>query len=106
VLRGAGIPDEWAGAIRFQHNELNTIIAVLFVSVAFGRCVEDDLYFLPDHGRQIIQTDHHDVAHVECAEPLRVEQFVTHMAQAGYASPTDLPDWTFKRPGWMAGDSA
>jgi hypothetical protein len=105
VLRGAGIPDGWAGAVGFEKEEAHSIIALLFIYLAFGWCVDDDLYFIPDHGRQIIQTDHHDVIHVECLEDFRVEQFVQHMSDAGYHLPTDLPDGTFRRPEWMSGTS-
>jgi hypothetical protein len=101
VLRGAGIFDGWSGAIRFEHAEEDQILAVMFVFLAFGWCVDDDLYFIPDHGRQIVQTDHHDVVHVECLEENRIQEFVEHMAGAGYELPTELPDQTFIWPYWM-----
>ncbi len=103
IRRGAGIPEGWPGALRFEQGEQDTIIAVLFAHLVFGWCVDDDLYFVPDHGRQSIQTDHHDVVHVECATEARVREFVAHMAKAGYALPTEPPDETFKRQSWMDG---
>src|SRR5262249_46142705 len=91
VLRGAGIPDGWAGAIRFERHELPKVIAVLFVYLAFGWCVDDDLFFIPDHGRQLVQTDHHDVVHVMCIDEPRILKLVQHMAEAGYPLPTAPP---------------
>jgi hypothetical protein len=101
VLRAAGIPDGWAGAIRFADRDGDALIAVLFIHLAIGWCVEDDLYFIPDHGRQIVQTSHHDVVHVACADEDGVTEFVTHMAAAGYDLPTEPPDETFRWPAWM-----
>jgi hypothetical protein len=102
VLRGAGVPDGWAGAVQFERDEEDALLAVVFAYLAFGWCVDEDLFFIPDHGRQVLQTDHHDVIHVECASEERVQKLVEHMTEAGYALPTELPDWTFKRPAWMS----
>ena len=61
----------------------------------------DDLFFIPDHGRQLLQTDHHDVIHVRCADEARVLELVKHMEQEGYALPTEPPDATFIWQAWM-----
>ena len=74
---------------------------MLFAYLAFGWCVDDDLFFVPDHGRQLLQTDHHDVIHVECASEDRVRRLVAHMDEAGYELPEEPPDETFRRPAWM-----
>jgi hypothetical protein len=66
-----------------------------------GCCVRDDLFIVPDHGRQLINTDHHGVVHVACQETARLLQFIEHMTLGGYELPQDLPDATFKRPSWM-----
>jgi hypothetical protein len=103
ILRGAGIPDGWPGAVRFNRGEEDALVAVLFVSMAFGWCVDDDLFFVPDHARQLVQTDHHDVVHAECGSEERVRELVAHMAAEGYELPAEPPDETFKRPAWMSG---
>lgn len=103
ILRGAGIPAGWVGAIRFDCSEADSLLAVLFAYLAFGWCGDDDLFFIPDHGRQLVQTDHHDVVHAECRSEDRIVQLVAHMAHAGYELPTEPPDWTFRRPAWMIG---
>jgi hypothetical protein len=105
LLRGAGIGDGWSGAVRFGRDE-DALLAVLFAFVAFGWCVDDDLFFLPDNGQALLQTDHHDVIHVECRSEQRVLELVAHMAEEGYELPTELPDWTFKRPTWMTDTAA
>lgn len=101
ILRGAGVPDGWAGAIRFEREEEDVLIAILFSAMAFGWCVDDDLFFIPEHARQMLQTDHHNVIHAECRFPECVRKLVAHMATEGYQLPTEPPDWTFKRPAWM-----
>jgi hypothetical protein len=103
MLRGAGIPDGWAGAVRFDRAEHGAVIAVLFVAVVFGWHGPDDLFFVPDHARQIVRTDHHDVLHAECGSDGRIGELVGHMATAGYDLPAEPPDWTFIRPAWMGG---
>lgn len=106
VLRGAGIPDGWAGAVRFQRVDQDALVAVLVAYLAFGWCMDDDLYFVPDHGRQLLQTDHHDVVHAECASEQRVLELVALMTAEGYDLPDEPPDWTFKLPAWMGGRPA
>jgi hypothetical protein len=60
-----------------------------------------DLYFVPDHGRQIAWAGHHDTIHAQCADEGRILELVRHMDGAGYALPTEPPDATFKWPAWM-----
>jgi hypothetical protein len=98
ILRGAGVPAGWAGALRFLDWEADAVVAVAFACLAFGW---DDLFLIPDHGRQLIQTDHHGVVHVACGSEPRVAEFVARTAAEGYELPTDPPDWTFRRPAWM-----
>jgi hypothetical protein len=74
---------------------------VLFAFMAFGWCVDDDLFFIPDHAGQLLQTDHHDVIHAECRSEERVLALVAHMAAEDYELPAEPPDWTFRRPDWM-----
>jgi hypothetical protein len=101
LLRGAGIPGGWEGAVRFTREEDDALVAVLYAALAFGCCVYDDLFFVPDHGRQLLQTDHHDVIHVRCSSEDRVQRLVAEMAKAGYQLPREPPDGTFKIPAWM-----
>lgn len=77
------------------------LIAVLYAFLIFGWYTADDLHFVPNHGRQLLQTDHHNVIHVVCESEKRVQQLVAHMNAAGYELPRELPDETFKRPTWM-----
>jgi hypothetical protein len=77
------------------------LVAVLYAYLAFGWCEDDDVFFIPEHGQQLLKTDHHDVIHVECASEARILNLVAHMAEAGYELPCEPPDWTFKRPAWL-----
>lgn len=101
VLRGAGVPDGWVGAVGYSRSERSAVLAVLFAYLAFGWHSDDDLFFVPDHGRQVVQTDHHDVIHAECETEERVRELVEHMTAAGYPPPTEPPDETFRWPHWM-----
>jgi len=104
LLHSIGIPRGWAGAVRLIRGEQDKLLAVLTTYCTFGGCVDDDLFFVPDHGKQLLHSDHHDAIHVECASKKRLLQLVKHMAEAGFDLPTELPDPTFKRPAWMTGD--
>jgi hypothetical protein len=101
VLRGAGIPNGWSGAVRFNRNEGDALVALLFAYMAFGWCVDDDLFFLPEHAQQLVQTDHHGVIHAECKSEGRILRLVEHMAAEGYDLPANPPDATFRWPAWM-----
>ena len=69
--------------------------------MALGGDSCSDLYFVPDHGRQIVWAGHHDVIHVECADEARIQDLVRHMDAAGFALPTEPPDVASKWPAWM-----
>ena len=101
VLRAAGIPLDFTGAARFEAGERDLVLTLLFVYMAFGGCVLDDLFVVPDHGRQFLMTSHHEVIHVHTADGCPIEGLIGHMAGAGFRLPTELPDETFKRPKWM-----
>ena len=106
VWRGLGMADGWAGAARVRHDECPTVAAALFASLALGGDSCSDLYFVPDHGRQIVWAGHHDAIHVECADEARILELIRHMEGAGYALPTEPPDATFRWPAWMPQDPA
>lgn len=101
TLRGVGVPFGSAAAVRFDRTAESELVAILCAYLAFGGCTDDDLFFVPDHGRQLLQTDHHDVVHVKCRTKWRVLKLVKQMSRAGYELPAELPDWTFKRPAWL-----
>jgi hypothetical protein len=92
VWRGLGMAGRWAGAARIGRDELPVVVAALFASLALGGDLSSDLYFVPDHGRQIVWAGHHDVLHVECADEARIQELVRHMEGAGYVLPTESPD--------------
>ena len=61
----------------------------------------DDLYIIPDHRQHFLMIDHHDAIFVEFATQSEQQRFVAAMHHEGIDLPADLPDETFKRPGWM-----
>lgn len=101
VLAGAGIVANTQGAVRYSAKELDQLITAVFAKLNFGWCLSDDLYIVPDHGRQFMQASHHDVVHVFTREEARMAQFMHHMEQEEFSLPAELPDATFKKPDWM-----
>src|SRR5262245_16166086 len=106
VWRSLGMPGGWPGAARVVREKRPVVVAALFASLALGGDSCSDLYFVPDHGRQIVWAGHHDALHAECADEARILELVRHMERAGYALPTEPPDGTFKWPAWMSHDPA
>jgi hypothetical protein len=102
VLISAGVPLGIEGAVRFSDAETDKLVTAIFAQLVFGGSVVDDLFVVPDHGRQFLQTDHHDVVHVCFADQKRIKPFIAHMAREDYALPDELPDETFKKPDWMS----
>lgn len=101
ILQGLGIPLGTADVLTFERAELDKLVTLMFSTTVFGWSVGDDLYIVPDHARYIVQTDHHNVMHVSCRSAADVETWVTHMEECGFPLPEDIPDATFKKPGWM-----
>jgi hypothetical protein len=101
IYRGVGIADDNADILEFKRNELHVLIALIFNQLVFGWHVEDDLYIIPNHGKQIIKTDHHDVVHVLFRDDSTMKQFIEEMSKNGFELPNDLPDETLKKPDWM-----
>ena len=101
IYRGVGITENNADILKFNGNELEELVALIFNQLVFGWHVGDDLYIIPDHGRQMIKTDHHDVVHVSVRDQSIMEKFINKMAAKGFELPEDIPDETFKRPDWM-----
>ena len=101
ILKGLGLPLGTADVVRFERAEVDKLVTLIFSTTIFGWSVGDDLYIVPDHARYIVQTDHHNVMHVSCRSATDVETWVTHMEECGFPLPEDIPDPTFKKPGWM-----
>lgn len=101
ILQGAGVPLGERCALRFSANELDRLVTLVFARLVFGWSVPDDVFIIPDHGRQIVQTDHHDVVHVRFRDGAMLGGFIEHMASEKYLLPEEPPDGTFKRPDWM-----
>ncbi len=101
IYQGIGITENNADILRFARNELTELVTLTFNQLVFGWHVGDDLYIIPDHGRQMIKTSHHDVVHVYVRDQSTMERFINTMAAKGFELPEDIPDGTFKRPDWM-----
>jgi hypothetical protein len=101
ILEGLGLPLGTADVVMFDRQDLPALVALLFTTTVFGWSVGEDTYIVPDHGRHIVQTDHHEVIHVTFKDPGEIEHWVSTMAGRGFDLPEDIPDSTFKRPSWM-----
>jgi hypothetical protein len=101
ILRGLGLPLGTADVVVFDRGDLAALTTLLFSTTVFGWSAGEDLYVVPDHGRHVLQTDHHDVIHVSFHDAGEIEHWVAEMARRGFELPEDVPDETFKRPSWM-----
>ena len=103
ILKGLGLPVGTGAVVAFDRSEREALVTLLFSTTVFGWSVGEDLYVVPDHARQILQTDHHDVVHVSFSAGAELERWVSKMAEEEFDLPNDPPDATFKRPAWMDG---
>jgi hypothetical protein len=101
ILQGLGLALGTSDVVAFDRGDLARLITLLFSTTIFGWSVGEDLYVVPDHARQFLQTDHHGVIHVSFRDVADIEHWVSEMARNGFDLPRDLPDETFKRPSWM-----
>jgi hypothetical protein len=93
-----GVPSGWAGAIEFDADDRDRLIALLVMQLLEPI---NDLYVLPLAANGLLQFSHHDVVHVSCATAEGIESVVNAMSSARYELPDEPPDATFKRPAWM-----
>jgi hypothetical protein len=104
ILKGLGLPLGTAEVVRFERAELDKLVTLMFSTTIFGWSVGEDLYVVPDHARYILQTDHHNVIHVSCRTSADLDEWVRQMEERDFALPVEVPDSTFKVPGWMRGE--
>jgi hypothetical protein len=104
ILSGLGLPMGTADVVEFERAEVDKLLAVLFSTTVFAWGVGQDLYVVPDDGRYILKTSHHDVIEVFFRTQADLDRFVEGMAEEGFTLPTAVPDATFSRPDWMTGD--
>jgi hypothetical protein len=101
ILQGLGLALGTSDVVAFDRGDRAALMTLLFSTTIFGWSVGEDLYVVPDHTRQFLQTDHHGVIHVSFQDVADIEPWVAEMARHGFDLPEDLPDDTFKRPSWM-----
>jgi hypothetical protein len=103
LFAAAGIELGAQYAIEYVPEERPSIIALLASQLHYGWNTGDDTFLVPDHGRQFIQTDHHNTLHMSFSDPSQLLPFINHMEAKGYFLPNAPPDETFKKPKWMQG---
>jgi len=102
LLKGLALPLGTADVVEVARDELDTLITLILVTTIFGLSVGDDLYVVPNHGRYLLQTDHHGVVHAQFREPQDLEEWVQTMEAKGFPLPAEVPDDTFKQPPWIS----
>jgi hypothetical protein len=103
ILDGLGLPLGTNAVVEFSRAEHDRLVTLLFITTIFGWSVGDDLYVVPDHGQHVLQTDHHDVIHMSFCTEESLDLCVDEMERREFPLPGEVPDSTFKQPGWMKG---
>lgn len=101
ILKGIGLPMGSGSVVEFARGDHPALVTLLFSTTIFGWSVGEDLYVVPDNARFILQTDHHNVVHVEFRDANDVDRWVAEMEKRGFPLPEETPDETFKQPDWM-----
>lgn len=102
IFQACGVPTGGSDVLAFDRPEFDAILTLLFAATVFAWSQPDDLFVVPDHGRQLLQTDHHNVIHASFAAIADLQRWVDAMAADDYALPEEPPDATFKWPAWMS----
>lgn len=100
-LQGTGHP-----AVELAATESGTLLIILMSQLAFGGCTDDDIWIIPDHGQQLLFTDHHGAAHLVVRQPESIAESVERITSAGFELPSRPPDRTFRWPDWMGPEPA
>lgn len=85
IFRAAQVPDGFEGALQFSKSEQGKILGIISAVLMYGWSAGEDLFVIPNHGKVFLQTDHHGVVHVNCADANLPATFVAHMAENGFA---------------------
>lgn len=101
ILKGLGLPLGTADVVIFGHNEIDTLVTLIFVTTIFGWSVGEDLYIVPDDSQCIMKVSHHEVIHVTARMSSEIDRWVSGMEDRKFLLPENPPDATFKRPDWM-----
>jgi len=101
ILEGLGLRLGTADVVEFSRAEYAKLLTLLFSTTIFGWSVGEDVYVVPDHGRHLLQTDHHGVIHMSFRTEDDLNRCVAEMDRRGFALPDEIPDPTFKQPPWM-----
>ena len=105
ILEGLGLPIGTNAVVEFSRDEYDKLLTLLFSTTIFGWTVSEDLYVVPNHGRYLLQTDHHGVIHVSFRSEEDMNRCVTEMERREFPLPDEIPDPTFKQPRWMDSDN-
>ena len=100
ITRWVGIPEGFAGSVRFDDPDRAKLVLLLMAFDLFGSNTAYDLFFVPDHGRQYLWLDHEDALWVFFDDARRVETFVSRMAATGFVLP-DAPPSPIRWQHWM-----
>lgn len=101
ILQGLGLPLGTNAVVEYSRGERDSLLTLLFSTTIFGWTVSEDLYVVPDHGRHLLQTDHHGVIHLGFRTEDSLTGCVEEMKRRGFLLPDEVPDATFKQPRWM-----
>jgi hypothetical protein len=101
VLESIGIPEGFGGSVEFLASEGATLLLLLVTQLAFASNPGDDLWVVPDHGRQVIFTDHDGAVHLLFAAPEHMGSFVEAMRENGFPLPDEPPNESLRWPNWM-----
>lgn len=88
ILHKSGIPEGFKGAIAYNRDEFFDLLTVLYIQTAFGWCVANDLFIVPDQAKQIVKMDHHGFVHVTFINKSRSEKFVLQLSKDNIKLPS------------------
>jgi hypothetical protein len=75
IFRAVGVPAVDSAVFVFSKSDIDALATLVLATLCFGWCVYDDLFLVPDHGRQILYFDHHDVVHVSFKDQEGYDRF-------------------------------
>jgi hypothetical protein len=100
TLSGIGLPMGTTDIVKFEIEDIDRLVTLIFSTTIFGWSVGEDLYLIPDNAQYILKTDHHGVLHVSFRNHGALDKCVKEMSEEGFPLPREIPDPTFKRPEW------
>lgn len=83
LLHSLSLREGYRGPLEFSRSEIAELVAFLYLRVTLGESRDHDLFFVPDHGKQLMWIQH-NVIQITFPEAEFLDIFAKRLEEKGY----------------------